>query len=235
MKLTEELQQLNNRAAVQSYFQKIRNAYGVRTVAYFGQHVTSENSDDPYLAVTYSSDWVQHYIDNNYVLVDPVLKEGFKSILPIHWDQFDRSPPKLKQFFGESNEFGLGKQGITFPVRGRAGDRALFTLTSNDNAVEWSKKLLHLTRDFQIISYMMHDAVCRIEGKKIEDISLAPRELECLKWACRGKTTIETGMILGITERTVRFYLDTARHKLGASNVTHAVSKALSLGIITTL
>ena len=37
---------------------------------------------------------------------------------------------------------------------------------------------------------------------------------------------------LHISENTLRAYIDSARHKLGAMNVTHAVALALARGII---
>jgi len=74
----------------------------------------------------------------------------------------------------------------------------------------------------------------RIEGvrKPLEVVSLSVRERDVLQWAAAGKTTDEIATILGIAERTVRVYLDTARHKLGASNRTHAVARALGTGLI---
>jgi DNA-binding CsgD family transcriptional regulator len=35
-----------------------------------------------------------------------------------------------------------------------------------------------------------------------------------------------------MSENTLRAYIDSARHKLGAMNVTHAVAMALARGII---
>jgi len=61
---------------------------------------------------------------------------------------------------------------------------------------------------------------------------LLGREIECLRWAAVGKTKWETGECLGISERTVKFHLDQARHKLNCLNVTQAVAKALAIGII---
>jgi len=53
-----------------------------------------------------------------------------------------------------------------------------------------------------------------------------------LTWAAAGKTTSEIAAIMPISERTVVFHLSNARRKLGATNSRHAISKALSLGLI---
>ncbi len=53
-----------------------------------------------------------------------------------------------------------------------------------------------------------------------------------LTWVAAGKTTSEIAAIMPICERTVIFHLSNARRKLGATNSRHAISKALSLGLI---
>jgi DNA-binding CsgD family transcriptional regulator len=62
--------------------------------------------------------------------------------------------------------------------------------------------------------------------------SLSSREYEVLMWAARGKTYADIGMILGIGYGTVKTNLDTARLKLRATNVTHAVALAFATGLI---
>jgi DNA-binding CsgD family transcriptional regulator len=61
---------------------------------------------------------------------------------------------------------------------------------------------------------------------------LSPRELEALTWAAQGKTYTEIGKIMGITFASVKTYLDTGRHKLGAVNLPHSVALAITYGLI---
>ena len=69
----------------------------------------------------------------------------------------------------------------------------------------------------------------------LDEPELSPRERECLLWIAEGKTYWETAMILGLSEHTVRCYLESARHKLGAANNTHAVNKAGKASLLTSL
>ena len=62
--------------------------------------------------------------------------------------------------------------------------------------------------------------------------SLTRREGEILKWAFIGKTNAEIGMILNISEFTVKNHVQNILRKLGASNRTHAVAKAISQRLI---
>src|SRR5581483_4127805 len=54
-------------------------------------------------------------------------------------------------------------------------------------------------------------------------VGLNDREVECLTWAARGKTSTEIAQILDLTKRTVDFHIDNARGKLGATTRTEAV------------
>jgi DNA-binding CsgD family transcriptional regulator len=55
---------------------------------------------------------------------------------------------------------------------------------------------------------------------------LSNREIETLTWVARGKTSVEIAKIIGLAKRTVDFYLDGARVKLGATTRTEAALKA---------
>jgi DNA-binding CsgD family transcriptional regulator len=64
-------------------------------------------------------------------------------------------------------------------------------------------------------------------------VQLSPRQCEVLTWTAQGKTTWETSIIMKCTAATVNYHLKQVFRKLDASNKTHAVSRALSLGLIT--
>ncbi|NTC22081.1 response regulator transcription factor, partial [Agrobacterium tumefaciens] len=79
-------------------------------------------------------------------------------------------------------------------------------------------------------------AVLRLQGGLAPEYApLSPRERECLLWIGEGKTYWECARILGLSEHTVRFYLESARHKLGAANTTHAISKAVKASLLSRL
>jgi DNA-binding NarL/FixJ family response regulator len=61
---------------------------------------------------------------------------------------------------------------------------------------------------------------------------LSEREAETLTWAARGKTSAEIAVILGLTKRTVDFYIDSARDKLGVTRRIQAAVTATSGGLI---
>lgn len=205
-------------------------AYAIKSAAYMGTGIT-RNETEPFLAVTYSSDWVEHYKSRRYVEIDPVVHQGFRRLLPIDWNEFDSSHDKLKVFFGEAAEFGIGRLGLTIPVHGRGGDRSLFTVTSDFTDRDWLDAKFEYLRDFQMLAVHLHKKVLHLAAKSLEEVKLAPREFECLQWISEGKTAWECAIILGISEKTVRCYMESVRKKLNAVSNTHAVSIAHETGL----
>lgn len=61
---------------------------------------------------------------------------------------------------------------------------------------------------------------------------LSGRELQCLEWVSRGKTSWEIGVILSLSERTVNFHLMNASRKLNVYSRQAAVAQAIRLGFL---
>jgi DNA-binding CsgD family transcriptional regulator len=209
--------------------------YGLKHVAYLGINIPRIGKTTPFYSATYTSEWCKHYEHSAYVDVDPVVRLGLTGLLPIDWSTFDYSKPKIRQIFGEAAEFGLGRQGLTIPIRGRGPEVALFSINSDLSNKDWEHLKRQSMRDLQLLAHYFHQMVIRVEGGQIPhyEALLSPREKECLQWAATGKTIWETAQILKVSERAVRLYLDTARHKLECLNKTQAVAKAVALGIVT--
>lgn len=231
-----KINDLNGKAEIPALLAKLIDIYGLNSVAYLGAGLTDQPGEGLYLAVTYSPEWVDHYKAARFVDVDPAVQVGLRRVLPIDWGEFDRKDNKVRRLFGEAGEFGLGHHGISFPIHGRHGDRALVSITSDAAERDWRHLRLKYMRDFQLLALHMHQAILRLEGgHTAEHAPLSPRERECLQWIAEGKTYWECARILGLSEHTVRFYLESARHKLGAVNTTHAVNKACKASLLSGL
>lgn len=61
---------------------------------------------------------------------------------------------------------------------------------------------------------------------------LTGRELQCLAWVSRGKTSWETATILGLSERTVNFHLRNACRKLDVYGRQACVVRAIHMGLL---
>jgi DNA-binding CsgD family transcriptional regulator len=222
------LQTITEKQKIQTWLTALAEKFDFKSVAYFASNVPQLASEHPYLVVTYSDEWVNHYKLENYESIDPVLAKGFSSLLPIDWDQLDRSSNKCRKLFGEASEHGIGSQGLTIPIRGRMEERALFSITKNTSRRNWESDVGWMMRDFQSIAHHFHQMILKNEGVKLAEISLAPREVDCLRWVAGGKTSSEIAIILSLSPRTVEYYVNSAKTKLGVTNITQAVTKAMA-------
>jgi DNA-binding NarL/FixJ family response regulator len=61
---------------------------------------------------------------------------------------------------------------------------------------------------------------------------LSRRELQCLRLAAKGQTSVGIGHALGLSPRTVDEYVSSSCKKLGVRNRTQAVAKTAALGLL---
>jgi DNA-binding CsgD family transcriptional regulator len=99
---------------------------------------------------------------------------------------------------------------------------------------EWAAFVRENAKNFLLVSHLFHQQAKRIINNEVELASaeLSPREREALTLLSLGHSRAEVANMLHISENTLRAYIDSARHKLGAMNVTHAVALALARGVI---
>lgn len=65
------------------------------------------------------------------------------------------------------------------------------------------------------------------------DLRLSPRQIECLRLAAAGRTSVEIAAALGLSSRTVDQYFGEACERLKVRNRVQAVAKAFELGLFT--
>ncbi|WP_419756217.1 response regulator transcription factor [Brevundimonas sp.] len=65
-----------------------------------------------------------------------------------------------------------------------------------------------------------------------DDPHLSARELECLVWTSRGKSSSDIGAILSLSPRTVDSYMEKVCAKLKVRTRIEAVAAAVRLGLI---
>lgn len=185
-------------------------------------------------ALTYPGEWVTRYQEEGYARIDPTLESALQSFMPVDWHSIAWDTPKKRAFLREAIECGIGNQGYTIPIRGPDGQFAAFTINKNCTDEEWNKVLHESARDFMLIAHFFHQKVLEIEklfgAPPVPTLSL--RERDVLTLIAQGKSRGQVADHLKISENTLRVYIDSARHKLAALNVTHAVAVATSRGIL---
>ncbi len=188
------------------------------------------------IVTNFPEQWVRRYIECDYDPIDPIIEVATHRLTPFSWTSVvkeRRLTRRQARFMDEARECGL-KEGITVPIYGLNGDMAVLSAVSGDDRIEVERYIEANRALLHMAALYAHEAVCRISGPAEGEAAhkLHPRELECLLWAAKGKTSWEIGQILKISEGTVNQYFNSAARKLAVNNRLHAVAKAIMLGII---
>jgi DNA-binding CsgD family transcriptional regulator len=211
---------------------RLRDLLRVDHVVYHSSKLGASPSVDPYIRLTYPASWIKQYLQNNYVDVDPVLREGFGRTLPFQWSELTVSTEKEMVFLQDALAHGVGPFGLSIPVIGKHGHRGLFSLSFSGSPQQWEALV---TADAMV---MLVEIANRLHQRVIREVfgedrpHLSARELDVLRWTALGKDAGEIAAILNISFHTTRGYLKSVRHKLDCVTSAQAVSRAIKLGLL---
>jgi len=191
-------------------------------------HLTNKVSQEV-ININYPTEWLELYIAKNFKYVDPIIIENFKHYKLQYWEDTYKKYPPPKNFLKIAASFGLIK-GYTHGARSANGKDASLTSIAGP-AVERNERTESI---FKVIVPHFHQTLIRV-SKTIpfkDKIFLSPREQEVLKWVAHGKSSWDISVILGISERTINFHVNSIMQKLDAVTRAHAVAIAFDLGLI---
>ncbi len=208
----------------------VRDHYSVDHIVYYWVNSVGER----FGAGTYSHEWVERYLEKDYSKIDPVVLGCFQRFEPTNWKDFDWSSKAAQGFMKDAIAHGIGSQGIAIPIRGPNGQYAVFTVSAMATDLEWEQFLKDNRRDLMVVAYEFNKKALEFEriGKDMSPVTLSPRETAAMTYIARGHSRAQAAQMMKISEHTLRVYIETARHKLGALNTTHAVARALNTGLI---
>ncbi len=228
--LIERLERAEGLDDLQHLIEEIREAYGVDNVIYHWVNSAGEQ----YGCGTYDLEWVNRYMEKGYLRVDPVIQGCYQRFHPVNWKRLDWSSKAARAFYEDAIAHGIGNQGYSIPIRGPNGQFAHFTLSHNSTDEEWEEFTEQNRRDLILVAHSFNSKALEFEpGRAPEQAQpLSPREIEAMTLLAIGYSRAQAAETLSISEHTLRVYVESARHKLGAMNTTHAVARALSRGVI---
>lgn len=86
-----------------AFLAEAKQLYGLTNVAYLGINIPHATHGSHYVQCTYSDDWVRHYVTEDFVSIDPVVRMGLTSLVPLDWQDLDRTPsPNIQRFFSDA-------------------------------------------------------------------------------------------------------------------------------------
>ncbi len=228
--LLEALEHASDLTDLQNLIEQFRDLLSVDHMVY---HWVS-SAGEQYGCGIYSPIWVQRYLDQDYVRIDPVIQGGYKRFHPVDWKRLDWSGKAARTFQVEAIEYGIGNQGYSVPVRGPNGQFALFTVSHNCDDLTWAAFTEEHRRDLILIAHYFNQKALDFEPDRNpgQVQPLSPREVDGLTLLAMGYSRAQVAQTLSISEHTLRVYVESARFKLGAVNTIHAVARATSRGLI---
>lgn len=252
-RILEQLQHLPDLGGFGNIIEAIRGVYDVDHVSYYALSLGLDAARHDYYAGTlagsggvvhkdgrrvaatsYSPDWIKRYVEAKFYASDPVVLGARQSFDPVDWNDLDWDDNQRRTFRGESVEHGVGDHGYSIPVRGPGGQFAVFTVNKSCTDADWRRlKAAHGT-DFILLAHFAHQRVLTVEGHEHAQQcrQLSARESDAIRLIAEGLSRGQASERLGISENTFRVYIDSARHKLGALNIPHAIALAAHRGII---
>ncbi|WP_292537393.1 LuxR family transcriptional regulator [Mesorhizobium sp.] len=182
--------------------------------------------------LNYPDDWKERYDEMGFETMDPIITSGRNRLSAFRWSELyrDQSTTESERiFFEEAARCGL-RSGVSIPLHGPTDSFAItsFARPSADELQSRVIAYLHLAAMHFHLKVAKRQASARYRSTP----ELTVRELECLLWISRGKSSWEIGNIIGISPNTVNFHTKKAMTKLNTSSRTAAAVKAVKFGLI---
>jgi DNA-binding CsgD family transcriptional regulator len=163
---------------------------------------------------------------------DPVTPHCKRSLRSFVWTCAQAQHESILRF---AADFGFSSF-VVFPLRNGDGSRyGNFTVYCDDaRHKSWLRHAQRLAPLLHVAAQYFHDTLATIDGERLDvsDVSLSPRQRECLLWASRGLSGKQIAERISLSEPVVHEYLGAAKRKLGCATRAHAVARAMRIGLI---
>jgi LuxR family transcriptional regulator, quorum-sensing system regulator BjaR1 len=217
---------------VKHVLDQVSDAYGFRgfvvlTVPESGCHSLAAQAQ----LTTWPAEFFKRYDSAHLIEGSPVIQRLRRSTIPFTYDAHQLARRRVDGkgdaaicVFEEANM----PRGVYLPVHDAAGQRGAIAFGGDRPVVS--------TDELQALNLWAGFLYGRWAELRTRDTrgpgSLSRREIECLRWAAAGKTTVEMARIMALSEYTVNHYLNRATRKLDSVNRVQTVAKAMRAGLI---
>lgn len=182
--------------------------------------------------VDYPSEYMYLLTEQGLMMEDPIVIEHFKSFQIQYWaDTINRQPwsDTMFKIAGLADDFGFRRVwdgcGYSHGVRNMKQTEASFFCFHGLKRCPRTREILQLAVPH------FHAVLQRLDNISKGKSQLTPKEMEVLKWVAQGKSNWTISVIMGISERTVKFHISNILMKLDAVTRSHAVAIAMNQGI----
>lgn len=213
--------------AVHARFQQFVEEFGFSSVLCFKVPDPGEDLAPCIHMTTRPQAWLDRYLEQDYVRVDPLVRQVFHSTAPYLWSEIlarQASEAVGRRIHAERKEFGM-RDGFNVPIYDSRGYAGLVSLAGDVPTTAEQRSTLTLA------SVFAHNRLATLIRERIlPDDVLTTREIECLNWAAEGKSDWEIGQILHISSKTVNYHIENVKRKFGVPTRVQAIVSAFRYG-----
>ena len=175
--------------------------------------------------------WVEHYQTEGMAGFCPFAPRLLTSLAPFQFDDVLRAADATKagqEVIASAAEYDI-KHGYYLPQASKADRRNFVFIRTEKEIVD-----LDLLNALSLVAIAAHSRLRTLQSSgHVTDLpKLSVREVEVLRWLAQGKSTLDVGDILGISESTVRFHYNRVALEFGTLNRTQTVVEALKRGLL---
>ncbi len=187
-------------------------------------------SAQPFHFANWPRAWIERYLAEQYLLVDPIPRWARNSGRAVSWRELfgilpERDPGR--DAIAAAAQFGF-TEGFVMPMR--SGDNSLGLVSFGGDRGPFTRSERSLLTLIAVSAFMAADRIVhRGEVGQAAPI-LTAREIECIALMVRGHPDAQIGALLGLSVRTVRFHLGNARTKFAVGSRTHLAAVAVAQG-----
>ena len=185
---------------------------------------------------SYPSDWMNHYIEKDYINIDPTYRLALRTPGVFSWQQIEEKvnlPKDSVKMMREAEDANI-KSGASVSIHGINNDVVGLGFASSEQDINNSRSNLHKLHALAHQFHLIYTDIFSLENSNIDsiDITLTAKERDVLIWCSRGKSNGVIAEILGVSEHTVHFHLKNIFKKLQVNDRTTAVLLAYQKRII---
>jgi LuxR family transcriptional regulator/LuxR family quorum-sensing system transcriptional regulator CciR len=205
------------------------HGHGVDMISY---HVAGADSEDITIVTDgFPQDWVDTYVSNGFVRIDPIPELAARQAEPFYWHDVRKLAnltPDAEHYLQVFERAKVG-DGIAFAVFGPGLNHGYVGLGF---ARPWIELPIKTIFAFHCVAQAAHLRYCTLRGGKPATEALTPREREILGWVARGKSNSVIAQILTVSPHTVDAHMRSIYRKLEVSDRTSAALQGIGRALL---
>lgn len=217
-----------------AFLRAARDRLGVLNLSYWFLGSSNAVPDRMTWYSTYDEGYTAIYMRDYSPLKDRAFHLCFSRRRPLDWNEARSSDVTVQDIHAVAERFGIGRHGISIPIREPAVGDALFSINFDCDIDRWNDVRGQMVNEAHLFAHYYHQRMKQLVAARpaSSEFDLSPREREVLQWASEGKTAWETAQLLSVSESAVNLYAARAMTKLRARTKTQAVAIAVRSGVL---